>query len=63
MFSFQTVLSKEDPALQLLTLKSHLKEDINRIMNYYEKHKKGLHIKNLNNNVYIYINLINILFC
>ncbi|XP_072749836.1 uncharacterized protein Taf1c-like [Anoplolepis gracilipes] len=36
----RTVLSEEDPALQLVTLKNHLKEDINRIMSYYEKHKK-----------------------
>ncbi|XP_077261778.1 TATA box-binding protein-associated factor RNA polymerase I subunit C-like [Temnothorax americanus] len=36
----RTVLSEEDPALQLLTLKSHLKDDINRIIKYYEKHKK-----------------------
>ncbi|KYQ55896.1 hypothetical protein ALC60_05178 [Trachymyrmex zeteki] len=36
----RTVLSEEDPALQLLTLKSHLKDDTDRLMNYYEKHKK-----------------------
>lgn len=36
----RTVLSEVDPALQLLTLKSHLKADINRIIKYYEKHKK-----------------------
>ncbi|KAL6439055.1 hypothetical protein ACFW04_003804 [Cataglyphis niger] len=35
----RTVLSEEDPALQLLTLKNHLKDDMNRIMNYYERHK------------------------
>ncbi|KYN08064.1 PREDICTED: uncharacterized protein LOC108776494 [Cyphomyrmex costatus] len=35
----RTVLSEEDPALQLLTLKNHLKDDTNRLMNYYERHK------------------------
>ncbi|XP_014479714.1 PREDICTED: uncharacterized protein LOC106747002 [Dinoponera quadriceps] len=36
----RTVLSEEDPALQLLTVKNHLKDDINRIINYYQKHEK-----------------------
>ncbi|XP_036141300.1 uncharacterized protein LOC114253727 [Monomorium pharaonis] len=36
----RTVLCEEDPALELLTLKSHLKDDIDRITKYYEKHKK-----------------------
>ncbi|XP_032690127.1 uncharacterized protein LOC116853254 [Odontomachus brunneus] len=40
----RTVLSEEDPALQLLTLKSHLKDDITRIMNYYKKHKKDFDV-------------------
>ncbi|KAL0128074.1 hypothetical protein PUN28_003363 [Cardiocondyla obscurior] len=35
----RTVLSEEDPALQLLTTKNHLKDDINRIINYYDRHK------------------------
>ncbi|XP_025265469.1 uncharacterized protein LOC105255342 [Camponotus floridanus] len=35
----RTVLIEEDPALQLLTLKQHLKDDIDRIMGYYERHK------------------------
>ncbi|KAM0736332.1 hypothetical protein ACS0PU_010293 [Formica fusca] len=36
----RTVLNEEDPALQLLTLKNHLKDDMNRTMNYYERHKE-----------------------
>ncbi|XP_020279427.1 uncharacterized protein LOC109852575 [Pseudomyrmex gracilis] len=36
----RTVLSEEDPILQLLAVKSHLKDDLKRIMNYYEKHKQ-----------------------
>ncbi|XP_018366150.1 PREDICTED: uncharacterized protein LOC108763216 isoform X2 [Trachymyrmex cornetzi] len=36
----RTVLSKEDPALQLLTLKNHLKDETDRLMNHYERHKK-----------------------
>ncbi|EGI58091.1 PREDICTED: uncharacterized protein LOC105153231 isoform X1 [Acromyrmex echinatior] len=36
----RTVLSEEDPALQLLTLKNHLKDETDRLMNYYERHKK-----------------------
>ncbi|XP_025989120.2 uncharacterized protein LOC105193210 isoform X2 [Solenopsis invicta] len=36
----RTVLANIDPALQLLTLKSHLKDDIDRIMNHYKKYKK-----------------------
>lgn len=36
----RTVLCEEDPALQLLTLKTQLNDDTNRIMKHYNKHKK-----------------------
>ncbi|XP_025162233.1 uncharacterized protein LOC105191284 isoform X2 [Harpegnathos saltator] len=36
----RTVLGEEDPALQLVTLKSHLKDDINRIVKYYQRHSQ-----------------------
>lgn len=39
------VLGEEDPALQLLTLKTQLNDDTNRIMKHYNKHKKGLYRK------------------
>jgi len=42
------VLIEEDPALQLLTLKQHLKDDIDRIMGQYERHKTGLYTKKIN---------------
>lgn len=45
LFYIFLVLSEEDPALQLLTLKSHLKNDINRLINYYQRHNQGLYIK------------------
>ena len=35
------VLAEEDPALQLITTKSYMKDDINRITEYYKKHKNG----------------------
>jgi len=55
------VLSGEDPALQLLTLKSHLKDDINRIMKHYERHKKGcVYIKDL---ITVFISDTNLIKC
>lgn len=34
------VLAEEDPALQLMTTKHHMKNDMNRIKNYYLKYEK-----------------------
>ncbi|XP_043669671.1 uncharacterized protein LOC122629877 isoform X1 [Vespula pensylvanica] len=38
----RTVLHEEDPVLESVTVKSYMKDDINRILDYYEKHKKDL---------------------
>ncbi|XP_015190954.1 PREDICTED: uncharacterized protein LOC107074221 isoform X1 [Polistes dominula] len=35
----RTVLHEEDPTLEPVTVKSYMKSDINRILDYYEKHK------------------------
>ncbi|XP_076279135.1 TATA box-binding protein-associated factor RNA polymerase I subunit C-like [Lasioglossum baleicum] len=38
----RTVLNKEDPALELLTLKNHMNDDNQRLKHYYLKHEKEL---------------------
>ncbi|XP_033325282.1 TATA box-binding protein-associated factor RNA polymerase I subunit C-like [Megalopta genalis] len=38
----RTVINKEDPALELLTLKNHINDDIQRLKHYYLRHEKEL---------------------
>ncbi|KAK2586316.1 hypothetical protein KPH14_010616 [Odynerus spinipes] len=38
----RTVLHEEDPVIEPISVKSYLKDDINRILDYCEKHKKDL---------------------
>ncbi|XP_076178174.1 TATA box-binding protein-associated factor RNA polymerase I subunit C-like isoform X2 [Ptiloglossa arizonensis] len=38
----RSVLNEEDPALELLTIKNHIKDDVQRLKHYYHKHKKEL---------------------
>ena len=40
----RTVLDEEDPALELLTVKCHMKDDIQRMKHYYLKHAKELQL-------------------
>lgn len=35
-------MKKIDPALELLTIKNHMKNDIQRMKHYYCKHEKGI---------------------
>ncbi|XP_076245686.1 TATA box-binding protein-associated factor RNA polymerase I subunit C-like isoform X2 [Calliopsis andreniformis] len=38
------MLNEEDPALELLTTKNHIKDDVQRMKHYYEKHDKDLEL-------------------